>query len=825
MLSIWSLRSIGGFSGWKVKMDGGDLKIVRRDGLDYNTPTVIKEKKMSIRKAVGAVMILIAALSFGLAGQQPRKAEFDGQVAYIYNRELSTDAMWGRRSGHEGEIMATQYIANKFKSWGIEPAFPGSYIQDFTLEYNQLEPGAVLEIIGPRNKREYIHGEDWRVQSYSGSGTFAAEVVFVGYGVHAASKGYDDYAGVNVRDKVVLFQVPVPAWLDEKCGADTELSRRVRAAQTLGARAAMTYRPASGGPAAPSRTGSMREAYNKDFVVLSAEQKVVDFIFKFMPTELRVQFQRIDQAKKGAPMESGTKAVINVKYTHDPARTTHNVVGKITGSDVELRNEYVVIGAHLDAVAWDAYGEINNGADDNASGTAVTMEIARVLKLNGAQPKRTIVFGLWGGEEQGLLGSRYFCDNPPFPMDKVAASFNMDMVGQGNGQVSMNGQYYGPEVWDILSKKLSKELLAYTTPGRGGPGGSDHTPFLEKGVMAYSVSAQGNHLKYHQAYDEIALIKPEQLKRIGDVCLESALIIANEQADFFPPLRRETYYFRNQTMINYELTGLPEVLAEHKDAKDSWVDLQFAIIPEKQGMSGDGLRTDLVRELWTHPDRFKPTNLTIFGSTAQVSGDNRQGKTAVIRGLRAAAALQDDPRWAEVLVKQGIFFAALDKPAFMFSGKVMSEEGKKLLDAAEKAGLLLLISGLDNAQAKALFEAAKKGVVQVAFDIPSKDVLELAKKKNFAVGLALKKGENPMAYFKRLEAAKKIGGTETLMFVNEECLWKDASKTQVLNVISEMLKAKYPASDMTNLFSGTLFRMLNKVKVEEAMSAPPGRPF
>ena len=782
---------------------------------------------MSIRKASGIIVLLAAVLSLTLTGQQAKKAEFDGQVAFVYNKELASDALWGRRSGHEGEYAATQYIAKKFKGWGLEPAFPNGYIQEFTLEYNQLEPGAVLEIIGQRNKREFTHGEDWRVQSYSGSGALAAEVVFVGYGVHAPSKGYDDYAGTSVKDKIVLFQVPLPAWLDEKCGVDAELARRIKAAQTLGAKAAMTYRPAAapGAPAMPGRTGSMRDSYNKDFVILSAEQKIVDFIFKFMPTELRTQFQLIDREKKGAPMASGTRAVVNVKYTHDPKRTTHNVVAKITGSDNALRNEYIVIGAHLDAVAWDTYGEINNGADDNASGTAVTMEIARVLKLNGAQPKRTIVFGLWGGEEQGLLGSRYFCDNPPFPMDKVAASFNMDMVGQGNGQVSLNGQYYGPEVWDILSQKLPKELLAYTTPGRGGPGGSDHTPFLEKGVMAYSVSAQGNHLKYHQAYDEIALIKPEQLKRIGDVCLESTLVIANEQADFFPPLRRETYYLRNQTMINYELTGLREVLAEHKDAKDSWVDLQLAIIPEKQGMSGDGLRTDLVRELWTHPDRFRPTNLTIFGSTAQVSGDNRQGQTAVIRGLRAAAALQDDPRWAEVLVKQGIFFAALDKPAFMFSGKVMSEEGKKLLDAAEKAGLLLLISGLDNAQAKALFEAAKKGVVQVAFDIPSKDVLELAKKKNFAVGLALNKGEDPLAYFKRLEAAKKIGGTETLMFVNEECLWKDAGKTQVLKVISEMLKAKYPASDMTNLFSGTLFRMLNKVKVEVAVPAPAGRPF
>jgi len=777
-----------------------------------------------VRKVFGIMMILGVALCFALSGQPPKKAAFDGQATYSYNKELASDAMWGRRSGHEGEYAATQYIAGKFKEWGIEPAFPNGYVQDFTLEYTQLEPGAVLEIIGPRNKREYVHGEDWRVQSYSGSGSFAADVVFVGYGVHARSKGYDDYAGIDVKDKAVLFQATVPTWLEEKCGGDTDLSRRVKAAQTLGAKAAMTYRPTTPGDRSRGpRTG--KDVYDKDFIILSVEQKVVDFIFKFMDAELRTQFQQIDEAKKGAPLATGTKAVINVKYTYDPKRVTHNVVGKITGSDDVLKSEYIVIGAHLDAVAWDAYSEINNGADDNASGTAVTMEIARVLRLNGVKPKRTIVFGLWGGEEQGLLGSRYFCDNAPFSIDKVAASFNMDMVGQGNGQVSLDGRYYGPEVWDFLSKKLPKELLAYTTPGRGGPGGSDHTPFLEKGVMAYNVSSQGNHLKYHQAYDEISLIKPDLLKRIGNVCLESALIIANEPGNFFPPMRRETYYLRNQTLINYELTGLPEVLAEHKDAKDSWVDLQFAVIPEKQGLAGDGLRAELIRELWADPDRFKPTDLTIFSSTGQVSGDNRKGKTVIIRGLKAANALKDDPRWAEVLVKQGIFYAALDKPAFMFSGGRLSPEGKTLLESAEKSGLLLMVSGMDNAQAKALFEAAKRGVVVVAFDIPSKDVLELARKKNFAVGLSLNKGEDPEAYFKKLEAAKKIAGTETLMFVNEECLWKDAGKAQVLRVISEMLKAKYPSSDMTNLFSGMFFRMLNKVKVEAAPPAPSGRPF
>jgi len=620
----------------------------------------------------------------------------------------------------------------------------------------------------------------------------------------------------------------VPGWLEEKCGVDTDFVHRVQAAQAVGARACITYRPpaAPGAPPGGGRLPSLKETYNKDFVILGAEQKVVDFIFKFMPTELRFALQGIDQTKKGAPLASGTQAVIKVNYTYDPKRVTHNVVGKITGSDKTLRNEYVVIGAHFDAVAWDTYGEINNGADDDASGTAVTMEIARIMKANGIRPKRTVVFGAWGGEEQGLLGSRHFCDNPPFPMDKTAAYFNMDMVGQGNGNVGLNGKYYGPEVWDVLSKKLSKELLAYTTPGRGGPGGSDHTPFLEKGVRAYGVGAQGNHLKYHQAYDEIDLIRPEQLKRIGDVCLESALIIADETAaNFFPPMRQEMYYFRNQTLVNFCTPQFSEFIAGRKDDKDSDIDLQLTTVAAKPGLTGDGLRADIIRSLWSGAEQIKATNLSLFASTAQVAGDNRLGKTTVMRGLTGVDAVRDDPRWAEILVKQGISFAAVDKPAGLFSGTWLGDEGKKLLESAEDGGLLLFITGVDATQAKALLDSAKKAVVVATKETPGKDVLELAKKKGCAVGLVLGKDEDPVSYFKKLDAAKKEVGTEPLLIMNEECLRKEPSKARMLGVISEMLKAKYSAADMTNLFSGTFFRVLDKVRAEPPQPAPPLRPF
>jgi hypothetical protein len=785
---------------------------------------------MSIRRILAILAPFCLTLSSSAAGQQPKKAIpiFDGRAAFEHVRVLSADAMCGRRSGHDGESAAAQYIASRFKEWGIEPAFPNGYIQELPIEYTQLEVGAAFAVVGQRNKREFVHGEDWRVQSHSGSGSFAAEVVFVGYGVHSPAKGYDDYAGADVKGKVVLFQVPAPGWLEETCGEDTALVRIVQAAQGLGARACIIYRPqaAPGAPAAGGRPSSLKEAYNKDFVILGAEQKVVDFIFKFMPAELRFVLREIDRTKKGAPVATGTQAVIRVDNTYDPKRVTRNVVGKITGSDRTLQNEYVVIGSHFDAVGWDTYGEINNGADDNASGTAVTMEIARALKLSGVRPKRTIVFGLWGGEEQGLQGSRFFCDNPPFPMDSTVVYFNMDMVGQGNGNVTLAGKYYGPEIWDVLSRNLSQEFLTFATPDRGGPAPSDHTPFLEKGVMAYVLRAQGDHLKYHQAFDEIDLIKPEQLKRIGGLCLESALIIADEaDANFFPPMRREIFHFRNQTLVNFSMPQFDDFIFGRKDDTDSDIDLQLTTVAAKEGLRGDGLRAEIIRSLWAGDDRIKSTNLALFSSSAQVAGDNRQGKTLVMRGLAGASALSDDPRWAEILVKQGIDFALFDRPEALFSGTTLSAEGKKILEFAEDGGLLLIVSGAEEAQAKAVLEAAKKAVVVAMENIPHRGVLELAKKKGCAVGLIIAKGEDAAAYFKKLEEAKTVAGTESLLIVNEECLCKEPARAQILKVISEMLKAKYSANDMTNLFSGTFFRLLDKVKGTPPEPAPAIRPF
>ena len=768
------------------------------------------------------ILCFVFFLLFSLALTKEKKIPFDGQQALSYIKDLASDTMKGRKSGQPGGEAGAEYIASRFKEWGLEPLTPeGSYFQDFTIEHRNVEEGVLFEIIAGNSRRNFYYGEDWRVQPYSGSGNFVAEIVFAGYGIHAPQKEYDDYAGVDIKGKWVLFSTDSPRRLEEKLKDEAKMDERIKAAQELGARGILAFRMADPQARQMDFAGMKKENYKQDFVFLSLENKIVDFIFKDLKTELRYLFQQIEETSKPVSFETGIKAFVSVSAIFDPKRPTRNVLAKISGVDKDLKNECVIIGAHMDHLGIDPLGEVMNGADDNASGTAVVMEIARIMRLAQFKPKRTVIFGLWAGEEQGFLGSKYYTEHPLFPVEKTLAYINMDMVGHGSGKVRFSGKYYGPTVWDVLKQRLPKQILDYVIEGRGGPGGSDHTPFLEKGIPGFGIMTEGYHFKYHREGDEIDLIKPEILKKTGD-CVEQAVeILASEPGNFFPPRRQEMYHLKYQNLINFELPPLDEVIENHKDAKDSHVDLQLAIVTEKEGMIADELRIDILKTLLSGQEKIRESKgLSLYTSSNQFMGDIRQGKTTIMPGLRGINSFRDDPRWAEVLAKQGIYFVIVDNPSFLFAEKELSLEGKKIIEALSKSGLLLIVSSLESSQEKILLENTKKPLILLEKDLPDKEVLELIKKTKSALGLILSRGEEGAFYFTKLEEARKALGSEYLMIVNQECLWKEAGKEQMLDVISERLKVKFETGEVPNLFSATFLRVLGRARGEE-----PSRPF
>lgn len=767
-----------------------------------------------IRKPV-ITLILGASLLVSPALSQGKKSTFDGQAAFDYVKALASDAMLGRKSGESGGRMAAEYVAGKLKEWGLEPAGPkASYYQDMTYEYYAVERGATLDIIAHNKKREFIYGEDWRQQPFSGSGMLGAEIVFVGYGLSAPQKGYDEYSGVDVKDKLALFSTDTPRRFETTLREEATLPNRLKAARAHGARGVLTFRTDTQATGGFVRRSLEKDVYKSDFVIISLETKVLDFIFKWQKADPRYFFQQIEATGKPQSYELDVQALANLQVVFDEKRPTQNVLAKMTGTDKNLKNEFIIVGAHMDHLGVDMTGDVFNGADDNASGTAVVMETARVLMLNKFKPKRTIIFALWAAEEEGLLGSKYYTDHPVYPLDKTIANINLDMEGHGTGKVNVGGMYYAPEVWEILKTRLPKDVMDNVIAGRGGPGGSDHTAFLYNGVPAFMVNTAGSHFKTNRVGDVVDLIKPDILKNSGLFVTAALELLATETKVPIVPRRREAFFWRFGTIVNHETPALDDFIPTHLDGQDPDVDLQLTAVGEKAGLSGDALRVDMLNNLWAAKEKLaRAKGLTAFGGPGPAGGGmmgpRGPAKTTVVAGLKGLASIRDELRWAEVFSSQGVNFIRIDQPGSLFGDKGLNEEGKKVLEAVGKANLLLIVKGLDPGQAKALLENTKKPILLETMTLPDKDVLDLVKKTESALGLVLGKDEDAVSFVKKIGEAKMAIGADYFTIVNENCLWQPAGKEQMLNVIAEAIKAQYPVVELVNLFSEAFLRVLN----------------
>jgi hypothetical protein len=776
-------------------------------------------RRLIVVCVLGAMICVAPLLSQG------SKAVFDGRAAFDYVKALSSDAMLGRKSGEPGGRMGAEYVASRLREWGLEPAGTrGSFFQEFPYEYYEVERGATLGLVAHNTHREFVYGEDWRQYRYSGSGTCGTGLVFVGYGISAPRKGYDEYAGIDVKDKLVLFAVETPRRFGEQLSEDAQLQNRIKAAREHGARGVLTFRSDAQAAGAFFRGGLTKDIYKPDFVVLSVESKVVDFIFKWQRADPRFFFQQIELTGKPQSYDLGVQSLLNIKVSFDEKRMTENVLARITGTDETLRNEYVIVGAHMDHLGLDMTGDVLNGADDNASGTAVVLEAARVMKLNQFRPRRTVIFAAWGAEEEGLLGSKYYTEHPLYPLEKTVANINLDMEGHGTGKVGASGAYYAPETWQILKASLPKEILENTIPGRGGPGGSDHTHFLYNGVPAFMVSTDGPHFKTNRVGDVIDLIKPEILKKSGDFVVAALEVLSTDPRIPIVPRRKEAFFWRFETVVNHQAQTLDAVILAHKDVQDPEVDVQLATLGEKPGLSGDALRIDVMKKLLAGKENVGRTaGLALYGSAAPAGapmmGPRGPSKTTVLLGLQGLAALRTDLRFADVFSRQGVAFVSLTQPGVLFGEKGLTIEGQAIIDALGKANLLVVAKGLNPAQARALLSATKKPVILQTSSVPESDILGLVKSSASTIGLILGNDENASAYFTRLDAAKKAIGAQYLAIVADNSLWLPAGKEQMMTVMADMLKAGYSLEDMANLTSGSFMRALNRSR-----SADPIRP-
>ncbi len=438
---------------------------------------------------------------------------------------LASDQMKGRFTGSPEERQAGEYIKSEFEFYGLKPAFDGKWFQEFPfIERVELTGANSLAILINDNSKDLQVGKDFTTVSYSGTGKAAGDLVFVGYGISAPKLNYDDYAGLDVKGKIVVAMRYQPEHDSTRSEFDKYASFRNKAtvAKEKGALAIIFVN----GFAPKNDDDPLMELHYdgappmKDVLVQHVKRDVIDNLFKQQGLSFTDYQKNIDQNKK--PMSFAFKNVkVNLSAEIKEIKNTgRNVVGLLEGNDPVLKNEYVVIGAHYDHLGIDQLREasmykgkepmIHNGADDNASGTSGLLEIAEKFGYIKSQLKRSIIFAAFSGEELGILGSTYLTNNPPVELGNIVAMLNMDMIGRLNDENSLTiiGAGTSSKWKDLLNDKNKYGFkLGFSD---GGSGGSDHQSFSNKNIPVLFFFT-GTHSDYHKPSD-----RPEKINTVGE---------------------------------------------------------------------------------------------------------------------------------------------------------------------------------------------------------------------------------------------------------------------------------------------------------------------
>ena len=485
------------------------------------------------------------------APQSARPVPIDAHVVARHVRVLAADGMEGRGIGTAGLDKAADYIAAEMQAAGLEPGGPdGGWFQPFEMTTGvTLGENNVLEL-----GREHLDSrtlEYWQPLDLSESGSVSGEVVFAGYGITAPELGWDDYAGLDVKGKIVLVLRHEPGEKDPHSAFNgTDLTRyaefRVKAinARVHGAVGMILVNDVVAHPEGPDelvKAGTSAQAAFAGLLAVHVKRDEANALLEEGQTVESLEKAIAGAGKPASRPLAGARAAIRVdlRKTRKPVK---NVIGVLRGRDPALSKEAVVIGAHYDHLGMgerdsldpNNVGQPHNGADDNASGTAALLAIARSFGQTGVRPKRSIVFMAFTAEEAGLGGSSWYVNHPTWPLERTVAMLNMDMVGRmREKKVVAFGAQTGKELLEIL-EKANEEKLALTARGSGyGP--SDQTVFYAKGIPVLHFFT-GAHSDYHRTTDDADKVDSEGLAQVARLVRRTAVAIADRetQISFVP---------------------------------------------------------------------------------------------------------------------------------------------------------------------------------------------------------------------------------------------------------------------------------------------------
>jgi hypothetical protein len=570
-------------------------------------------KNRNLPRPVTLLGLLLIAVGVCLAQENQAKTTetlfaADTYVAHV--RYLASDELGGRLPGTPGGRAATEYIAEQFQKLGLKPGgVDGTYFQPFTVHrLKQLhDDQAVFKVAGL--DQNWKIREDWMPMPFTKPGKIEGSLAFAGYGISAPKQDYDDYAGFDPKDKVLLILRHEPKDEDPEAdfGGETPsrhalFSRKSRIAAERGAKGLLIVnapnRDSDQDKLYPWQDSDTSQSYSLPIAQIS-RQLANAILARAGAPDLKTLQDKLDQERKSLSMDlKGISVDIETGVNYVEGR---NVLGLLDGTT--KRDEYVVVGAHHDHLgrvrpndAPSSEPVVHNGADDNASGTAGVIELARAFAA-GPRPQRSILFMTYDAEELGLLGSSYFVDHPTVALDHIVAMVNLDMIGRlRQDQFAIYGVGSAKEFPGLLDAPAHQLALSFQAPtsGSGFFGASDHHSFYLKHIPVL-FAFTGVHDQYHTPEDDWELIDGEGATKVLRLLYPVISEIANmnERPTFVSAEQEQAAREAQQEDVHPAETG--EDVEEHqpadeRPARPSRPSASLRIVPDHAYDGVDGLR-------------------------------------------------------------------------------------------------------------------------------------------------------------------------------------------------------------------------------------------
>jgi hypothetical protein len=510
------------------------------------------------------VLLVIALFVLSAAAQsiEPgvasiRESDLRDQVTYLASKELK-----GRGDGAPELKIAADFIAETFRRNGVKPAGDnGTYFQNFQMFTARL--GTATEFSTDRGPLKL--GSDYVPHYLSAKGAAEGPMVFLGYGVSAPHLKFDELAGVNLRGKIAVVLDRNPHAEDFENSFNrihpsdiAAISTKARDVAKAGAVAlvviqnpellnyslsnsASTFR--ADYPRKDAPMGDMTSSDNSRIPVVIVSESAG----RNLVPSLRDLQHRIDQTSQPQVVDLGKRARINVDIQRVPFNT-QNVVGLIEGSDPRLKSEFVVVGAHYDHDG-EYEGDIWPGADDNASGTAGVMALAKAFGNGRKAPARSILLCAFAGEEKGEIGSEHYAEHPLVPLERTVAMLQMDMIGrneehganrslwldretsaQNDNAVNIIGTIFSPDLLKTMNAANTAPSLdlkfRYDDTPENLLRRSDQWAFLKKNVPSLFIHT-GEHPDYHRPGDTADKINYPKMEKIVKLVYRAVELLAN----------------------------------------------------------------------------------------------------------------------------------------------------------------------------------------------------------------------------------------------------------------------------------------------------------